>query len=296
MAKTAAARSNPANPTPVQPEKPAKRRTWIKVTLPDGTKAIARLSRLKPGLFEVRTYDEDKNPLLVRYYRLEPAADPTRRPRAVDVTDPVNAWLGNRLEPAKTAGTARVREDIRRLKLADQLTALHHRAAKSPLPDLASNVVEVLAEQVQDAEGNVGVPLRANDTLDIMRRRERITKGQYAAGRQFETDYAMAAFAPVTISDPCRIPGQGGDYTITELMEAKRRSVEKAVAAMGGMKSPCGHVVVAVIGKGVTLADWAQMHGFRMDPKTAAGILIGGLGALAAHYNFSDDPAEHGRG
>ena len=59
--------------------------------------------------------------------------------------------------------------------------------------------------------------------------------------------------------------------------------------ALGGISSPAGSCVWHVVGLQRSVREWAMRQGWGgrpVDHKAAAGILIAGLGMLAAHLGY----------
>ena len=61
------------------------------------------------------------------------------------------------------------------------------------------------------------------------------------------------------------------------------------MAALGGISSPAGSCVWHVVGLQRSVREWAMRQGWGgrpVDHKAAAGILVAGLGMLAAHFVY----------
>jgi hypothetical protein len=70
-----------------------------------------------------------------------------------------------------------------------------------------------------------------------------------------------------------------------------RRRVHKSLEALGGISSPAGSCVWHVVGLQRSVREWAIRQGWGgrpVDYKAAGGILIAGLGMLAAHFGYSE--------
>jgi hypothetical protein len=87
------------------------------------------------------------------------------------------------------------------------------------------------------------------------------------------------------------VQGDPSEPDLSERQLHARRRVHKAMAALGGISSPAGSCVWHVVGLQRSVREWAMRQGCGgrpVDHKTAAGILIAGLGMLAAHLGYAD--------
>src|SRR5690242_13209772 len=69
-----------------------------------------------------------------------------------------------------------------------------------------------------------------------------------------------------------------------------RRRVWKALEKVGGLSSPVGSILWHVAGSEESVKSWAAaqtLAGRRISEETASGVLIAGLGVLAAHYGIA---------
>jgi hypothetical protein len=161
-----------------------------------------------------------------------------------------------------------------------------------PTPErLRHGPVEPLARPIADAAGRPARPWRAIDTLAIMEGRGSITPAMRQAGEDFRARFTVAQLDPLRALDPShlRIAELGPrpeKEAIGPRIEAARRSVWRALQAVGGIGSPAGSCLWHVLGWERTLREWAQEQGWngrRIKPESAAGILIAALGALESH-------------
>jgi hypothetical protein len=86
-----------------------------------------------------------------------------------------------------------------------------------------------------------------------------------------------------------RVPGTGREPDLSERQLHAHRQVHQAIAALGGLSSPAGSCVWHVVGLQKSVREWALRQGWGgrvVDHKAAAGILIAGLGMLAAHLGY----------
>jgi hypothetical protein len=148
--------------------------------------------------------------------------------------------------------------------------------------------VEQLEQPIADDDGNVSLPSRAVDTLERMRRAGTITDEWHAAGMQFRQDFGFAHFESLRAADYGRIPGGGKAGTVGYAATEARERVASALEALGGHGSPTGTAAWYVLGVGLTIKEWSQRQrwgtGRALSPEAAAGVLIGALGVLDAHY------------
>jgi hypothetical protein len=132
------------------------------------------------------------------------------------------------------------------------------------------------------------VALRQVDSLATLLAKGTIDQAQFKAGQTFRGDYealARASAAPAQDYGRVRVDG-GGAYRDPEPWVRGGRAWD-ALGRVGGMHSPCGAVLVKVVGEGMSLRQFAQsegLHGQTMHVDRAAGLLIGALGALEVFY------------
>lgn len=136
---------------------------------------------------------------------------------------------------------------------------------------------------------------RVRRTLDLVGRLHRsgaINGAQAAAGERFRADFDHAAFDPLQTPDLNRLRRRGRAYEpdLPDRVQDARDRVWRALNALGGHASPAGNAAWHLLGVGGTLDTWAEGAGGAehrpLNPQTARGIVIAGLGVLAAHYGF----------
>jgi hypothetical protein len=125
-----------------------------------------------------------------------------------------------------------------------------------------------------------------------MERRGSITAGMRQAGEDFRTRFTIAQLDPLTAFDLSR-PRIGGGSSFRSAeepgarIESARRSVWRAILAVGGLASAGGSCLWHVLGWERSLKEWALEQGWsgrRVSQEAASGILIAALGALEAHF------------
>lgn len=132
------------------------------------------------------------------------------------------------------------------------------------------------------------VALRQVDSLATLLAKGTIDKAQFKAGQRFRGDYealARASAAPAQDYGRVRVDG-GGAYHDPEPCTRGARAWD-ALGRVGGMHSPCGAVLVKVVGERMSVWQFAKSEGWDgrpMDANRASGLLIGALGALVAFY------------
>jgi hypothetical protein len=85
------------------------------------------------------------------------------------------------------------------------------------------------------------------------------------------------------------VQGAGARAQLSERQLHARRRVHNALQALRGLSSPAGSCVWHVVGLQRSVREWALCQGWGgrpVDHKAAAGILIAGLGMLAAHLGY----------
>lgn len=143
-----------------------------------------------------------------------------------------------------------------------------------------------------DSRGEGSQPFRVVDTLMAMERRGTITPEMKRAGEMFRDEFGHAALEPLRAADLSRLSGTAGPRDATTAQYTAREAVWEAIKALGGIGSPLGCCAWQVLGMGASLKEWAAREGWRGRPigeKTAAGILVGALGVLAAHFGLASD-------
>ena len=149
--------------------------------------------------------------------------------------------------------------------------------------------VERAAQSIADEEGRPARPFRVVDTLLAMQRRQSITPAMRQAGEDFRALFAAANLDPLRVPDLARIPQGVREVPLTLRQAEARKKVWQALQALGGIASPAGSCVWHVIGCEWSVKEWALREGWGGRPlgqETAAGILIGALGVLQAHYGL----------
>ena len=164
-----------------------------------------------------------------------------------------------------------------------------------PTPErLRRNEIERADQQIEDVDGNPGAPFRYIDTLRRMELRGTITKTMRAAGEQFRTDFSLGQFVGIRAGDVMRVPGCGtAKQVMTERMIDAKNRVWDAIMMLGGLTSPAGQIAWSVLGEQINLDEWVERGGWNgrsLKSHTAAGILIGTLGALEAYYEKLQRP------
>lgn len=140
-----------------------------------------------------------------------------------------------------------------------------------------------------DADGRPSQPFRVIDILVTMERRGTITKEMQRAGEMFRDTFALAALEPMRAADLSRLSGTAGPKDATVAQYAAREVLWEAIKTLGGIASPAGCCAWHILGMGASVRDWATREGWRGRPigeNAAAGILIGALGTLAAHFGL----------
>jgi hypothetical protein len=156
--------------------------------------------------------------------------------------------------------------------------------------------VEQLSIAIADEGGREARPFRAVDTLTTMERRGSITAGMRQVAEDFRMRFAAAHLDPLRALDYSR-PRIGGAGRANPGAESGRRvenareHVWRAIAAVGGPRSPGGSCLWHVVGWERSIKEWALDQGWngrRVSQETASGILVAALGALEAHYRRRD--------
>ena len=149
--------------------------------------------------------------------------------------------------------------------------------------------VERLEHSIADEEGRPARPYRSLDTLARMLRRGSIDAPMHQAAEDFRAVFAAAQLDGLRSPDLGRVPQTLRELEPTARLAEARKRVWQALTALGGIASPAGSCVWHVIGCEWTLRDWALREGWGGRPlsqETAAGILVGALGVLQAHYGL----------
>jgi hypothetical protein len=141
----------------------------------------------------------------------------------------------------------------------------------------------------KDPDGHIVYHHRTVDTLGKMLRSGTISPEMHDAAKDFETAFIVANLDPLRALPIVRVTGTGREPDLNERQLDARRRVHKALQALGGLSSPAGSCVWHVVGLQRSVREWAIRQGWGgrpVDHKAAAGILIAGLGMLAAHLGY----------
>ncbi len=144
-----------------------------------------------------------------------------------------------------------------------------------------------------DPDGRPVIHHRVVDTLGRMRKAGTITDGMHDAARDFQASFTIASYAPPVCLPLDGVPGTGSRAELTDAQLDARRQVMRALDALGGIGSPAGGCVWHVVGLQCSIREWAMRQGWggrAIGEKQAQGILIAGLGVLAAFYGYAGAP------
>jgi hypothetical protein len=149
----------------------------------------------------------------------------------------------------------------------------------------------LLTEEVRekDPDGRIVVHHRLVDTLDRLLKAGTITEPMLEAGRTFERQFILAQLDPLRAPDIGRIPGNGREPDPSDTTLGARRRVHSALTTLGGHDGPLGSVAWHVLGRGVSVREWALRQGWGGRPvrqEQAMGMLIAALDLLAGHYGL----------
>jgi hypothetical protein len=143
----------------------------------------------------------------------------------------------------------------------------------------------------KDPDGRIVYHHRTVDTLGKMLRAGTIDQAMHDAGRDFQAAFIVGQLDSLRALPILRVPGTGREPELSERQLHARRRVHEAMAALGGIGSPAGSCVWHVVGLQRSVREWAMRQGWGgmpVDHKAAAGILIAGLGMLAAHLGYRE--------
>jgi hypothetical protein len=143
----------------------------------------------------------------------------------------------------------------------------------------------------KDPDGRIVYHHRTVDTLGKMLRAGTITLEMHDAAKDFQAAFIIAQLDPLRALPVLRVPGTGREPELNERQLRARRRVHEAMAALGGISSPAGCCVWHVVGLQRSVREWAMRQGWGgrlVDHKSAGGILIAGLGLLAAHLGYGE--------
>jgi hypothetical protein len=138
----------------------------------------------------------------------------------------------------------------------------------------------------KDPDGRIVYHHRTVDTLGKMLKAGTITQEMHDAAKDFQAAFIVGQLDPLRALPIVRVPGTGREPELNERQLDARRRVHEALQALGGLSSPAGTCVWHVVGLQRSVREWAIRQGWGgrpVDHKAAAGILIAGLGMLAAH-------------
>ena len=105
----------------------------------------------------------------------------------------------------------------------------------------------------------------------------------------FQAQFTIAALDSMPAISLVRVSGGGHRADLTDRQVAARENVLRVMEALGGINSPAGSCVWYVVGLQVSIREWAMRRGWGGRPvrhESAQGILVAGLGLLAAHYGY----------
>lgn len=165
-------------------------------------------------------------------------------------------------------------------------------ARRSVLREETVNRGHHLAELIHEADPDSRpvVHHRVFDTLGLLERNGSITPEMRQAGEAFRRHFQLAGLETLHAAPLTRVPGaRGPEPGLGAAQLRAKREVHAALDVIGGMASPAGSAVWHVIGNECSIREWAVKEGWggrRVSDKTAAGILIGALAALAVHYGL----------
>lgn len=144
--------------------------------------------------------------------------------------------------------------------------------------------VEIEEVRERDPDGKIVVHHRSVDVIGRLFRTGVLDEAMHEAAREFQAAFVLARLDALRALPLARIPGNGGEPSLTERQALARRRVHRTVEALGGHDSPAGSVVWHVVGGGLSLRQWAlrQRWGGRpVRPDQAQGALVAALSVLA---------------
>jgi hypothetical protein len=142
----------------------------------------------------------------------------------------------------------------------------------------------------RDPDGAIVVHHRTVDSLGRMLRAGTIDQAMHDAAKDLEANFILAQLDRLRAVPILRVPGTGREPDLNERQLDARRRVHKAMQALGGIGSPAGSCVWHVVGLQRSVREWALRMGWGGRPvrqEQAQGILIAGLGTLAAHCGYN---------
>jgi hypothetical protein len=141
----------------------------------------------------------------------------------------------------------------------------------------------------KDPDGRIVYHHRTVDTLGKMLRAGTITQEMHDAAKDLQAAFIIANLDPLRAIPIVRVPGTGREPDLNERQLHARRRVHEAMAALGGISSPAGSCVWHVVGLQRSVREWALRQGWGGRPieqTEARGILVAGLGVVAAHLGY----------
>jgi hypothetical protein len=179
----------------------------------------------------------------------------------------------------------------RKRRTPDAMLDFADRNRHNPMDGLniyAGAVIERSAEQIEDADGQIGNPYMARDTIDFLLRAGKISRSHADAARIFGADFALGSLSGVKCVDWLGSHGSSGNGASGAVLAAR----DRVYGAMVYLGQPGSSAAWHVIGLGETVKDWAAStqlgNGRSLNPQEALGILRGAIGNLAAHYRVID--------
>jgi hypothetical protein len=154
---------------------------------------------------------------------------------------------------------------------------------------LAQGLVERLPQPIADEAGRPARPFRAVDTLGAMLRKGTITPAMHQAGEAFHALFIAAQLEPLHAMDLNRLPDGVRELPLSLRQAEARKEIWRIVKTVGGVASPAGSCLWHVVGGAATVKEWALHHGWNgraLSQEAAAGVLVGALGALQAHFGL----------
>jgi hypothetical protein len=144
--------------------------------------------------------------------------------------------------------------------------------------------VRGFVQSVSDNDGAISAPLIRLSLLARLEARGTISQADAAAGERFHWLFQTASLDGLKAADMSRIPAAAGAAAgdLPPSAERCRIAVSQAMTVLGGAGSPAASAVWHVCGLGWSTRQWAIIS--RRRHELAAGILIGALAALQAHF------------
>ena len=168
-----------------------------------------------------------------------------------------------------------------------EMDQLDYRARHDPLGE-GNPAVKRFAEQLPDAEGNVGTPHRVFDTVGMLHERGAIHQHAHASAMKFRDAWDRAHLNPLKAADLGRLLGEASHGQLPAAAYAAREEVWRALQHLGGHSSPIGMAAWHVLGFGTTVKEFADAMGLAagrsMRQETAKGLVIGACYGLDGFY------------